>query len=201
MKICITSSGDTLESQVDPRFGRCRYFIIWDDENDTFEAISNPNIDAGSGAGIQSAQMVVAKNVSMIITGEIGPKAEQVLTATNLQVVTGASGTIKEAIEKHRNNDVKNMDTYPQKKTEMEETTEGWFRQGIRRCFGFFSGRGVCGRGMGMRMGKRGASKGFGKGQGGFCICLQCGEKQPHQRGIPCGSIKCSKCGSIMVRD
>ena len=109
MKICITSSGDTLESQVDPRFGRCRYFIIWDDENDTFEAISNPNIDAGSGAGIQSAQLVVAKNVSMIITGEIGPKAEQVFTTANLQVVTGASGTVKEAIEKYRQQRKKNF--------------------------------------------------------------------------------------------
>ena len=107
MKICITSSGDTLESHVDPRFGRCGYFIIWNDESDTFEVVANPNIDVGSGAGIQSAQLVVAKEVSMVITGEIGPKAEQVITAAKLQVVTGATGTVKEEKKKHRSISVK----------------------------------------------------------------------------------------------
>jgi len=100
MKICITSSGDNLESQIDQRFGRCQYFIIFDDTNDTFEAIANPNVDAGSGAGIQSAQLVVAKKPSMLITGEVGPKAEKVLQAANLKIITGENGSIKEAIEK-----------------------------------------------------------------------------------------------------
>ena len=72
MKICITSSGDSLESQIDPRFGRCSYFIIWDYSNNTFEVIANPNIDAGSGAGIQSAQLVVAKNVSIPVAVRFG---------------------------------------------------------------------------------------------------------------------------------
>lgn len=101
MKVCVTSSGDNLESQVDQRFGRCGYFIIWDNDAKTFEAIANPNVDAGSGAGIQSAQLVVAKGVAMVITGEVGPKAEQVLKAAKLQVVTGANGSIKKVIEKY----------------------------------------------------------------------------------------------------
>ncbi len=102
MKICITSSGNSLESQTDQRFGRCGYFIIWDDTNNTFEAIANPNIDAGSGAGIQSAQLVVAKKVSAVITGQVGPKAEQVLQAAKLQIITGESGSVKDAIEKYK---------------------------------------------------------------------------------------------------
>ena len=104
MKICITSIGDDLESQVDPRFGRCNYFIIWNSENSTFEAVANPNVDAGSGAGVQSAQLVVAKQVSTVITGDVGPKAEKVLEGAKLQMITGASGTVKDMIVKYGKN-------------------------------------------------------------------------------------------------
>lgn len=44
MKICITSEGKTLDSKVDPRFGRCQYFIIVDSETLVFEAVENVNI-------------------------------------------------------------------------------------------------------------------------------------------------------------
>lgn len=105
MKICVTASGDNLDSQIDQRFGRCSYFIIWNDTNNTFEAIYNPNIDEGSGAGIQSAQLVVAKQASVVITGEVGPKAEKVLKTAKLRIITGESGKIKEVLDKYRGKD------------------------------------------------------------------------------------------------
>jgi len=52
------------------------------------------------------------------------------------------------------------------------------------------------GRGMGMGRGKRG-----GAGAEGFCVCPACGEKVPHQAGVPCASMTCPKCGSRMVRE
>ena len=64
MRICITSEGDNLDSKVDPRFGRCRYFVIIDTDTIEFEAICNPNIDAMGGAGIQSGQLISEKKVS-----------------------------------------------------------------------------------------------------------------------------------------
>lgn len=99
MKICITSSGDNLEAQIDQRFGRCSYFIIYDSTNGTFEAITNPSVDVGSGAGIQSAQLVVDKQVLMVITGEIGPKAEKVLKNANIQIITNKNGSVIGAIK------------------------------------------------------------------------------------------------------
>ena len=55
MKICITSQGPDLSSQVDPRFGRAKYFIIYDDETETHEAVNNQeNVGAAGGAGVQS---------------------------------------------------------------------------------------------------------------------------------------------------
>ena len=106
-KICITSQGDSLDSQVDPRFGRCQYFIIADTETLEFEAIQNPNIDAMGGAGIQSGQLVVGRQVKIIITGNIGPNAFQTLQAAGIDVITGVAGSIKEAIERYNKGELK----------------------------------------------------------------------------------------------
>lgn len=201
MKICITSNGDSLESQIDQRFGRCSYFIIWDDTNDTFEAIANPNIDAGSGAGIQSAQLVVAKQASMVITGEVGPKAEQVLQAAKLRIITGGNGNIKEAIEKYKSKN-SNSNSVSQLNTDVNiKTKNGVVKTLINKCLNLDSKQGR-GRGMGLGKGRgQGRGRGFGQGQGKFCVCPKCGEKQPHQLGVPCQSINCPKCGSSMVRE
>ncbi|MCK5535127.1 NifB/NifX family molybdenum-iron cluster-binding protein, partial [bacterium] len=58
MKICITAQGDNLDSMVDSRFGRCRYFIVVDSDTLEFEAIQNPNTETTGGAGILSAQLI-----------------------------------------------------------------------------------------------------------------------------------------------
>lgn len=55
------------------------------------------------------------------------------------------------------------------------------------------------GRGMGGGPG-RGRRGGFGAGVGGECVCPSCGTKAPHQRGIPCNTVKCPKCGTLMTR-
>ena len=107
MKICITSQGDSLDSMVDPRFGRCQYFIIADVDTLEFEAIKNPNLDAMGGAGIQSGQLVAEKQVKVILTGNVGPNAYQTLQAAGLDVITGISGTIKEVIEKYKRGEFK----------------------------------------------------------------------------------------------
>jgi len=107
MKICVTSEGSNLDSKVDPRFGRCQYFIIADTDTLEFEAIVNPNIESMGGAGIQSAQLVASKKVKAIITGNVGPNAFQTLQAAGIEVFTGASGVVKEAVEKYKKGEFK----------------------------------------------------------------------------------------------
>jgi len=102
MKIAISANGPTLEAEVDPRFGRCAYFIIADPETMEFEAIDNASAMASGGAGISAAQMVAQKGVDAIITGNCGPNAHQVLSAAGIEMITGASGSVKDAIESYR---------------------------------------------------------------------------------------------------
>lgn len=106
-KICVTSEGNTLDSRVDPRFGRCRYFIIIDTDSLEFEAIENSNINSMGGAGIQSGQFIVSKAAKAVITGNVGPNAFQTLQAAGVEIFTGASGSVKEVIEKYKKGEFK----------------------------------------------------------------------------------------------
>ncbi len=110
MKVCITSTGDNLDSGLDSRFGRCQYFIIVDTETFEFEVIQNPNIDAMGGAGIQSGQLIASKQVKAILTGNVGPNAFRILQAAGIEVITGASGSIKEVIEKYNKGELEKME-------------------------------------------------------------------------------------------
>ena len=62
------------------------------------------------------------------------------------------------------------------------------------------SGRGPGNR-TGSRRGSRGRGDGLGAGPGGSCICPDCGEKVPHQQGVPCYEQRCPKCGIAMTRE
>jgi len=102
MKICITSKGDNLDSQVDPYFGRCKYFIIADTDNPDIEVVENTNVKFSGGVGIKSAQLMALKGVKALLTGNVGPNAFQTLKEAKIKVFTGISGKVKEAIEDYK---------------------------------------------------------------------------------------------------
>lgn len=107
MKICITAQGDNLDSTVDSRFGRCRYFIVVDSDTLEFEAIQNPNTETTGGAGILSAQLIAEKQVKAVLSGNIGPNAFQTLQAAGIEIITGVSGKVKEVIEQYKQGKLK----------------------------------------------------------------------------------------------
>jgi predicted Fe-Mo cluster-binding NifX family protein len=94
MKIGISSTGPSLNNQIDARFGRCDYFMIVDSETMAKQAIPNENVSATSGAGISAAQLMADKGVDIVLTGNVGPKAANVFDAAGIRVLTGMSGTV-----------------------------------------------------------------------------------------------------------
>ena len=99
MKVAFSSSGTDQSAQVDPRFGRCQYFLIIDTESGKTEAVPNAAQSAGGGAGIQAAQTVADQNVETVLTGNVGPNAHRALQAADITVLTGVSGTVADALQ------------------------------------------------------------------------------------------------------
>jgi len=103
MKIAITAQGEQMQSPVDPRFGRAKWFIVIDTETGAFEAVDNKkNFDAAQGAGIQASRNVAEFGTHAVITGNVGPKAFAALKAAGISVYIGAAGTVQEALDKFK---------------------------------------------------------------------------------------------------
>ena len=160
MKIAVSSSGKDLDSQIDPRFGRCAYFVIVETDDMSFEAFDNENIALGGGAGIQSAQFVASKGAKMVITGNCGPNAVQTLSAAHVEVFVGQSGTVREAIERYTRGDIKSTTT-PNVADHYGMGGGAGLGRGMSMGSGggMGKGRGI-GRGMGMGRGMSGSSRG-----------------------------------------
>jgi len=158
MKIAISSSGKTLDSKLDPRFGRCACFLIVDPEDMSFEAFDNQSAALPGGAGIQAAQFLADQNVSAVITGQVGPNAVQALSAAGIDIFAQQQGTIKEVIERYKGGDLKPVS---------QPTVGSHFGTGGVG-FGRGGGRGM-GRGGGRGMRQAGnwtSGQGGGAGQG-----------------------------------
>jgi predicted Fe-Mo cluster-binding NifX family protein len=141
MKIGVSSTGGSLDAQIDPRFGRCPYFVIVDSETMQFETVANTASGAMGGAGIQAAQLVANRGVQTVLTGSVGPNAFQALSSAGISIITGISGTVRGAVEKFKSGQLQKI-TAP--------TTPMGFGMGGGYGMGMGRGRGG-GRGMGLR--------------------------------------------------
>jgi len=150
MKIAVSSTGKNLDSPIDPRFGRCAYFVIVETEDMSYEAFENENNALSGGAGIQSAGFLSSKNVMAVMTGNCGPNAIKALSAGRINVYTGQTGTVREAILTYQKGGlIPSTQATVDEKSGMRGTGQGMGR----------------GRGSGMGMG-RGRGMGMGRGKG-----------------------------------
>jgi len=145
MKIAISSSGKGLAALLDPRFGRCRYFLIIETDTMSFEIFDNPNADQGGGAGILSAQFIAAKGARALITGHCGPNAMQTLSAAGVQVYVGQAGTVQDLVDNFKSGRLAPAsDPNP-------SVQAGRGATGVGRGQGVGRGKGAGGRGVGGR--------------------------------------------------
>ena len=152
MKLAVSATGKDLESQLDPRFGRCANFVIVETEDMGFETLENEAMALGGGAGISAAQAVASKGVKAVLTGNCGPNAFQALSAAGIEVHVGLSGTVREVVENYTAG-------------RLTPTTEA----NVADHFGMGqspppTGMPPGGRGMGARGGQ---GRGMGRGRGG----------------------------------
>jgi predicted Fe-Mo cluster-binding NifX family protein len=106
--ICITAKGDNLDAEIDPRFGRCQYFILYDLESDEFEAIKNEGSGdtCGGGFGMRAADFLISQGVKAVITDEVGAGPQEKLQNKGIKVITSLSGIVKEAVEKFKKGEI-----------------------------------------------------------------------------------------------
>ena len=157
MKIAVSTSGTTLDSEVEPRFGRCAGFILFDTETRNFQYLDNSaQQNLSQGAGIQAAQMIVEAGAEVLITGQVGPKAAQVLDRTGIRIHACTGGTVQEALQALEQNKLKQFGLDDAARVVPDKT----YGQGMGGG-GRGRGPGQGGRGMG------GGGRGRGPGQGG----------------------------------
>ncbi|MCK5475293.1 MAG: NifB/NifX family molybdenum-iron cluster-binding protein [Candidatus Pacebacteria bacterium] len=102
MKIAISSKEKDLNGDIADTFGRCPYFLIVEIENEKvqgFEAMKNESAEQMGKAGISAAGAIAQKDVSAVITNNVGPRALDVLKQFNIEIYNG-SGTINEVLQK-----------------------------------------------------------------------------------------------------
>ena len=103
MKIAVTSKGSDVTSEVDPHFGRAKFFLVIDLDSGAAAAHDiTQNLNAAQGAGIQSGRNVIDLGVEAVVTGNVGPKAFATLQAGGVKVYTGAAGKVQAAVEQFR---------------------------------------------------------------------------------------------------
>ncbi|MBC7266733.1 MAG: NifB/NifX family molybdenum-iron cluster-binding protein [Anaerosomatales bacterium] len=100
MKVAISALGPDLDSKVDDKFGRAMWFIVYDTETQSFEAIDNAaNRNAMQGAGFGAAETVSNAGATAVITGHLGPNAFRVLGSLGIEGYVGSGKTVREVIE------------------------------------------------------------------------------------------------------
>ncbi len=108
MKIVVTAKGIDLDSEVDPHFGRAAYLLVIDPESLEVEALNNnENVKAFKGAGIQAATMIHEKGARVLLTGYCGPNAFKTCQAAGIEVISEASGTVREVVASFKNGELK----------------------------------------------------------------------------------------------
>ena len=109
LKIALTSDKGTIDDNLDLRFGRSSYFLIYDLNSGEFESVNNKGASSSGGAGIAAAQQLIDEGVEAVITGNVGPNAYQLLKDTNIKVYKGEEVSLNLLIDKYKKEELEEI--------------------------------------------------------------------------------------------
>jgi len=110
MKLLITANNEDINGEVEERFGRAPWFIVYDSESGTFTPHDNSeNSDRSHAAGVGSATKAADLGVEAVLTGNIGPKAAEGLNVAGIEAYSASGLSIKEAVEKYINGELRKL--------------------------------------------------------------------------------------------
>ncbi len=184
MLVAITALENSLQSGIDPRFGRAAYYMIINTETEEVTAHNNSDgVGASNGAGTGAAQTLSEYGVEALYTGSVGPKAAEVLNQAKIPYYENITGTVQGVLDQlkaggipQNNTPIEQNNSAPIGNQPVANGTPAVAPQcpgslpGVGQGMGLGAGRGMgmgAGRGMGRGMG---AGRGTGRGQGrGMC--------------------------------
>lgn len=93
MKIALPSR----DNKIDSHFGHCEYFTVYTVSAENREIIAEETIPSPVGCGCKSniAQTLAAKGVTLMLAGNMGQGAVNVLNNSGIELLRGCSGEIK----------------------------------------------------------------------------------------------------------
>jgi predicted Fe-Mo cluster-binding NifX family protein len=102
MRIAASTDKGGLDDIVTPQFGRTPSFTIveFDGSIRSVEVVINAASKQSGGAGIAASQLMVDRGVEVVLTGNVGPKAMNVLKAANIRIYRADGLKVEEAVKK-----------------------------------------------------------------------------------------------------
>lgn len=111
MRVGVSASGGDLTARVDDRFGRCPWFLVVDTDSLEFDALENSHVEEEMGAGMAAAKDLIDKHIDAVISGQMGPRAYEVLKALNIDIFLVPGGiTVKDALERLKRGELRKME-------------------------------------------------------------------------------------------
>lgn len=93
MKIALPSR----QNMIDDHFGHCEYFTVFTVDTDKHEILQQETIASPEGCGCKSniAYVLAEKGVSLMLAGNMGEGAVNVLSRSGIEVLRGCSGDVR----------------------------------------------------------------------------------------------------------
>jgi predicted Fe-Mo cluster-binding NifX family protein len=87
MKYAIASRENSLEAEIDQRFGRCAYIVTFETDTKTLEFFPNPFMNEDEGAGEALAKLLDKKGVKKVISGSFGIRIKELMDSRQMQMI------------------------------------------------------------------------------------------------------------------